>query len=62
MPALVLQCSDDLVAPREVGHYIRQHMPACTLQVISNVGHCPHLSAPEDSSAYIDRFLDQLGY
>jgi len=61
VPALVLQCSDDLVAPREVGNYIRDHMQSCTLQVITNVGHCPHLSAPEDSSAYIDGFLEQIG-
>lgn len=61
VPALVLQCSDDMVAPREVGNYIRDHMQSCTLQVITNVGHCPHLSAPEDSSAYIDGFLAQIG-
>jgi sigma-B regulation protein RsbQ len=61
VPALVLQCSDDMVAPREVGEFIRAHMPDCTLQVIDNVGHCPHLSSPEDSSSYIDAFLAKIG-
>jgi len=62
IPSLVLQCSDDLVAPREVGDYLRDHLPLSTVKVISNVGHCPHLSAPEDSSNYIDAFLEDIGY
>lgn len=62
IPSLVLQCSDDLVAPREVGDYLRDHLPLSTVKVISNVGHCPHLSAPEDSSKYIDTFLEDIGY
>lgn len=62
VPALVLQCSDDLIAPREVGEYIHAQMQGSTLEVITNIGHCPHLSAPEASSDAIDRFLARLGY
>jgi sigma-B regulation protein RsbQ len=56
-PTLVLQCSDDLIAPRTVGDYLVRTLPDSTLRVIQNVGHCPHLSAPCESMAAIDEFL-----
>ena len=59
VPALILQCSDDLIAPRAVGDYLHRHLPASTLHVIANIGHCPHLSAPTESSQAIDAFLAQ---
>ena len=57
VPALILQCSDDLIAPRSVGDYLHRHLPKSTLHVIENVGHCPHMSAPTESSRAIDAFL-----
>jgi sigma-B regulation protein RsbQ len=57
VPALILQCSDDLIAPRCVGDYLHRHLPKSTLHVIENVGHCPHMSAPTESSRAIDAFL-----
>jgi sigma-B regulation protein RsbQ len=57
VPALILQCSDDLVVPREVGEYLARHLPNSTLQVIDNVGHCPHISAPSTSARAIEAFL-----
>ena len=57
VPALILQCSDDLIAPRAVGDYLHRHLPVSTLAVIENVGHCPHMSAPTESSRAIDAFL-----
>jgi sigma-B regulation protein RsbQ len=57
VPALILQCSDDLIAPRTVGDYLHRHLPVSTLAVIENVGHCPHMSAPTESSRAIDAFL-----
>lgn len=59
VPSLILQCSDDLIVPREVGAYMLRHLPNSTLAVIDNVGHCPHLSAPTASSRVIDEFLAQ---
>ncbi|MGM9488475.1 alpha/beta fold hydrolase [Ideonella sp. YS5] len=60
-PALLLQCSDDLIAPVSVGRYMQQVMPQAALRIIENVGHCPHLSAPSASSAAMDEFLAGLG-
>lgn len=58
VPALVLQCSDDVIAPVSVGEYVRDHLPNATMEVLTATGHCPHLSAPEETVAAIRRFLD----
>jgi sigma-B regulation protein RsbQ len=57
IPTLVLQCSDDIVAPVAVGEYMQRKIPNSTLRIIENVGHCPHMSAPTASSQAIDEFL-----
>ncbi len=59
-PTLILQCSDDLIAPVAVGEYMHRVLPRSTLRVIENVGHCPHLSAPSASSAAMEAFLREL--
>jgi sigma-B regulation protein RsbQ len=56
-PTLILQCSDDVIAPRAVGEYMKRTLPNATLTVIENVGHCPHLSAPGASVDAIEAFL-----
>lgn len=57
VPTLILQCSDDLIAPVSVGEYLARTLPRGTLRVITNVGHCPHLSAPCESIEAMDEFL-----
>ncbi|MGI4846561.1 MAG: alpha/beta fold hydrolase [Janthinobacterium lividum] len=57
VPALILQCSDDLIAPQEVGRYMQAHMRNSALHMIENIGHCPHMSAPTASSAAIEAFV-----
>lgn len=57
VPALILQCSDDLIAPLSVGNYMHQVLPRSTLTIIDNVGHCPHLSAPSASIHAMESFL-----
>ena len=58
-PALILQCSDDLIAPRTAGQWLHQNLPGSTFALVPNVGHCPHMSAPTAVSAAIDTFLTQ---
>ncbi|MBV7534652.1 alpha/beta hydrolase [Duganella sp. sic0402] len=60
VPALILQCSDDLIAPREVGDYLHAHLTNSQLAVINNIGHCPHLSSPSASSDAINDYLASL--
>jgi sigma-B regulation protein RsbQ len=56
-PSLVLQCADDPIAPEVVGRYVQRHMPACELALLQATGHCPNLSAPEETTAAIKAFL-----
>jgi sigma-B regulation protein RsbQ len=56
-PTLILQCSDDIIAPQSVGTFMHRTLPNSTLHVIDNVGHCPHLSAPSASASAIEDFL-----
>nr|HET7858967.1 alpha/beta hydrolase [Caldimonas sp.] len=60
-PALVVQCHDDLIAPQSVGEYLARSLPDATLQVIENVGHCPHLSSPSACASAMDAFLAKIG-
>jgi sigma-B regulation protein RsbQ len=57
VPTLVLQCSQDAVAPDEVGAYVHAHIPGSRLVRLAARGHCPHLSAPEETAAAIRAFL-----
>ncbi|NNG25585.1 alpha/beta fold hydrolase [Telluria aromaticivorans] len=56
-PTLILQCSEDLIAPRSAGDFLHRSLPRSRLHVIDNIGHCPHLSAPTASSRAMDAFL-----
>ncbi len=47
--SLVLQCSDDVIAPDSVGHYVAEQLPRARFQKLQAVGHCPNLSAPEET-------------
>lgn len=55
--ALILQCTDDIIAPTSVGDYMHRVLPRSTLRLIENVGHCPHLSAPAASIQAMEDFL-----
>ena len=46
LPTLVLQCSDDPIAPDSVGEYVHAQVPGSTLVKLAATGHCPNLSAP----------------
>src|SRR5689334_6792364 len=48
VPTLVLQCSEDIIAPNVVGEYVHHETPGSTLRVMRATGHCPHMSAPEE--------------
>ena len=57
---LILQSSDDLIAPIQVGEFMHRNMTGSELLIIDNVGHCPHMSAPGPSSEAIGSFLSRL--
>jgi sigma-B regulation protein RsbQ len=57
VPSLILQCADDVIAPEAVGRYMQAQMPASELVLMKATGHCPNLSAPEETIAAIKSFL-----
>ncbi|MDX6656890.1 MAG: sigma-B regulation protein RsbQ [Solirubrobacteraceae bacterium] len=56
-PSLVLQCSQDVIAPEAVGEYVHRQLPDSRLVYLEASGHCPNLSAPEETVAAIKAFL-----
>ena len=56
-PTLILQCSEDVLAPREVGEYVHEKIPNSVLTVLDATGHCPNLSAPKETIQAIKEYL-----
>ena len=56
-PSLILQCSEDIIAPLAVGEYLHRELPGSTLRVMNATGHCPHMSAPDETVALIKEYL-----
>ncbi|WP_433046872.1 alpha/beta fold hydrolase [Dactylosporangium sp. CS-033363] len=57
VPTLILQCSEDVIAPREVGAYTNANISGSRLLVLDATGHCPNLSAPDETYEAISGFL-----
>jgi sigma-B regulation protein RsbQ len=57
VPSLILQCSEDMVAPDAVGQYLKENLPGSTLKVMKATGHCPHMSHPDETVALIKEYL-----
>jgi sigma-B regulation protein RsbQ len=57
VPALILQCSDDVIAPAVVGDYVHKHVAGSTLVTMNATGHCPNLSAPGETIDAIRAYL-----
>lgn len=56
-PSLILQCSEDIIAPLEVGEFLHRELRDSTLQVMRATGHCPHMSAPDETIACMREYL-----
>ena len=55
--SLILQCSEDAIAPLTVGEYLADHLPHSTLRVMKATGHCPHMSHPEETIRLMKEYL-----
>jgi sigma-B regulation protein RsbQ len=56
-PTLVLQCSDDPIAPDAVGRFVADALPDGHFVQLRATGHCPNLSAPEETVDAMRAFL-----
>ena len=59
VPSLILQCSDDAIAPLCVGEYLHRQLRGSTLRVMQATGHCPHISHPDETVAFIREYLER---
>ncbi|MCW2504928.1 MAG: alpha/beta hydrolase fold protein [Actinomycetia bacterium] len=62
VPTLILQCSEDLIAPDVVGEYVHHAIPGSEFVRLDATGHCPNLSAPAETAAAIGAFLAGHGW
>jgi sigma-B regulation protein RsbQ len=60
VPTLILQCAEDVIATDAVGDYVHEHIAGSTLVRMRATGHCPNLSAPEETIDAIRTFLAGL--
>ena len=59
VPALILQSSQDIIAPLAVGEHVSRTVANGTLRLLDNIGHCPHMSVPHACAAEINAYLAQ---
>jgi sigma-B regulation protein RsbQ len=60
-PTLILQCSDDAIAPASAINFVHQKIAGSTLRVLEATGHCPHMTHPEETTAAIREYLECRG-
>ncbi|MGC5772767.1 alpha/beta fold hydrolase [Paenibacillus pabuli] len=59
VPSLILQCSEDMIAPLEAGAYVHEQMKGSEFRLMDATGHCPHLSHPDETIRLISEYLPQ---
>lgn len=57
---LILQCTSDVIAPEAVGKYLNEQLQNSTFVVMEATGHCPHMSAPEETVELVTTFLANI--
>lgn len=57
IPTLIMQCSDDMIAPDAVGAYVHRALPGSTLASLRATGHCPHMSHPDETIDVMRAYL-----
>lgn len=55
--SLILQCSQDVIAPEAVGRYLHQTLADSSFVLLRATGHCPNLSAPQETIAAMKTFV-----
>jgi sigma-B regulation protein RsbQ len=57
VPTLILQCSEDIIAPENVGRFVHDHIPGSKIVFLNAIGHCPHVSSPDETAEAIKNFI-----
>ncbi|SFB30742.1 Pimeloyl-ACP methyl ester carboxylesterase [Cohnella sp. OV330] len=59
-PTLIMQCTEDVIAPLEVGAYMHQKIRGSSFRMMEATGHCPHVSHPDETIALISEYLREV--
>ncbi len=57
VPSLIMQCSDDAIAPITAGEFLAREIPGNTFRLLQATGHCPHMSAPAETIEVLEQYL-----
>ncbi|MEH6953023.1 alpha/beta hydrolase (plasmid) [Nitrobacter sp. NHB1] len=57
IPTLILQCSDDIIAAKNVGEYVHRSIAGSEIVFLEATGHCPNLSAPDEVVRAMQTFI-----
>lgn len=57
LPTSIIDCARDSVAPPQVGRFVRDHISGSVLTTLDVSGHCPHVTAPEQTAEAIANFV-----
>lgn len=60
IPTAILQCSEDIIVPEIVGHYLNEQIQNSQLFTLQATGHCPNLSAPAEITKVIKQFIAKV--
>ncbi|MCZ2811432.1 alpha/beta hydrolase [Modestobacter sp. VKM Ac-2979] len=56
-PSVIVQSRADALVPSSVGDHLHARLTGSTLVQLEAIGHCPHISAPEETAAAIRAHL-----
>ena len=56
-PTLVMQCTDDVIAPLSAGRFVHEHLPNSTFVQMAAAGHTPNLTAADETTRLIREYL-----
>lgn len=57
-PSLIIQVTDDAIAPVSVGEFLHRNLANSTLSMMDASGHCPHMSHPQETVGIIKEYLN----
>ncbi len=60
VPTLVVQSARDAIASTAVGTFVHERISGSELKVLDVSGHCPHLSAPQETATAVRDFISSL--
>ena len=58
-PSLILQCSQDIIAPESVGKYLHEKIIGSKYHKLRAIGHCPHVTEPEETIIAMRNYLNR---